>query len=94
MICAAMVLAGTPVATAEGWSAEASTSVSSGLIDRGESLATLNNETSVTLTRSLDLGDVYGGIYRITPLGSDASAFDEEVNFFDRIRIRKFWHRF
>ena len=78
---AIVVLAGSPAAIADSWSAEASSSISSGLIDRGETLATLNNETSFTLARVLGGGEFYGGLYRISPLGGEASAFDEEVDF-------------
>jgi len=80
-ICATVFLAGAPAALAERWSTEASTAISSGLIDRGETLATLNNETSFTLARTFETGEVYGGLYRISPIGGEASAFDEEVDF-------------
>ena len=60
---------------------EATTGISSGLIDRGETLATLNNETSFTVARTLHFGEVYGSLYRISPVGGEASAFDEEVDY-------------
>jgi hypothetical protein len=49
LCCAVLALAGSPLAMADPLGFELSTSVSSGLIDRGETLATLNNETSFTL---------------------------------------------
>ena len=80
-IGAAVLLIAVPCAQAEPWAIEGSTSLSSGLIDRGETLATLNNETSFSLTRETDFGGVYAGLYRISPIGSEAGAFDEEVDF-------------
>lgn len=81
LICAVMVLAGSPLAFADPWGYEATTSISSGLIDRGEALATLNNEASFTVARALQFGEVYGSLYRISPIGGEASAFDEEVDY-------------
>lgn len=81
LVCAVLVFFSLPLSFAENWGVEVSTGVSSNLIDRGETLATLNNETSVTVVRALNVGEVYGGIYRISPLGRDASAFDEEVDY-------------
>lgn len=77
----AIFLAATPVITAEPLSVEASTSIASGLIDRGETLARLNNETDLTFIRAFDSADVYASIYRISPIGGDAGAFDEEVDY-------------
>lgn len=60
---------------------EASAGVSSMLIDRGETLATLNNELSLTVSKEVSSGSIYGALYRITPLGDDRSAFNEEVDY-------------
>ncbi|MCR9194496.1 MAG: hypothetical protein NXH88_07175 [Hyphomonas sp.] len=60
---------------------EVSAGVSTLLIDRGESLATTNNELGLTISRKTSVGDVYASLYRITPLGGDARAFDEEVDY-------------
>lgn len=79
--CAALVLAAAPGALAEPWAWEGSTSLSTSVIDRGETLATLNNETSFTVSRAAPVGEIYGGLYRISPIGDDASAFDEEVDY-------------
>ncbi len=55
----------TNVAQAEGTSVEVGTGFSTLLIDRGESLATTNNEFSLTVTQDTTIGGVYGGLYRI-----------------------------
>lgn len=60
---------------------EASAGVSSMLIDRGETLAKFNNEISLTIAQPASLGTLYGSVYRITPLGDDKTAFDEEVDY-------------
>jgi len=69
LCCTVLALAGSPLTLADPLGFEFSTSVSSGLIDRGETLATLNNETSFTLAQPLQFGEVYGSLYRISPIG-------------------------
>ena len=81
LCCTVLALAGSPLTLADPLGFEFSTSVSSGLIDRGETLATLNNETSFTLAQPLQFGEVYGSLYRISPIGGEANAFDEEVDY-------------
>lgn len=71
----------TNVAQAEGTSVEVGTGFSTLLIDRGESLATTNNEFSLTVTQDTTIGGVYGGLYRISPIGGEARAFDEEMDY-------------
>ena len=59
---------------------EATTSVSSSNIDRGETLALMNNETEIQFVKSTQLIDMSVGISRITPIGHDRSAFDDELS--------------
>jgi hypothetical protein len=68
-------------ALAEPIELEFSAGVSTLLIDRGESLATTNNEFGLTISHQTSIGGVYTSLYRITPIGGDARAFDEEVDF-------------
>jgi hypothetical protein len=68
-------------AAAEPIEFEASAGFSSMLIDRGETLATLNNELDLSITQPMKTGSLYAGLYRITPLGEDRRAFDEEVDY-------------
>lgn len=67
-------------ATAET-SVSIDTSVSTLLIDRGEALATLNNDFAITAQTSIGGGAGYVSVYRISPLGSEGEAFDEEVDY-------------
>jgi len=55
--------------------------LSTQLIDRGETLAMNNAETAITVETTLGNGALYGSIYRISPLGTDDEAFDEEVDY-------------
>lgn len=55
--------------------------VSSTLIDRGEQLGRETLEASAGLEIPLGEAAAYGAVYRITPLGGDGPAFDEEVDY-------------
>lgn len=76
----AVILAAGPAA-ADPLELEASAGLSSMLIDRGETLATLNNEIELIAAKPTDWGGVYGALYRISPIGADTRAFDEEVDY-------------
>lgn len=60
---------------------EASSSVASSYIDRGETLALANNETEIQIIKSISEIDFTAGIALRTPIGSDSSTFDDELGF-------------
>ena len=76
-----MLLGSAGQALADPIELEAGAGLSSMLIDRGETLATFNNELEISATQPVDWGGIYASVYRITPLGDDKSAFDEEVDY-------------
>lgn len=51
------------------------------LIDRGEQLSGTTVDKAVTLGVGAWGGEVYGGVYRITPVGENDTAFDEEFDY-------------
>lgn len=65
--------------TAEPVKIEASSSFSSSYIDRGETLALGNNETEIQILKSISDIDFTAGVAMRTPIGSDRSAFDNEL---------------
>lgn len=76
-----LLLGSTGQAMADPIELEAGAGLSSMLIDRGETLAAFNNELEIIATQPTDWGGIYASVYRITPLGDDTSAFDEEVDY-------------
>ena len=76
-------------AIAEPVEIDASTGVSSVLIDRGETPATFSNELALSASRDTSLGTFYGALYRITPLGDDRAAFDEEVDYTIGLNVQR-----
>lgn len=68
-------------ATAQDVEFELGAGLSTQLIDRGESLATFNNELALGVSRATDFGAIYGALYRISPLGDEGEAFEEEVDY-------------
>lgn len=82
LILSSVVLGSAAIATADPEIAiTIDGGVSTHLIDRGETLALLNNEAAITAEIDLASGAAYAAIYRITPIGDDDSAFDEEVDY-------------
>ena len=81
LVSTAMLAGMTFTAQAEGTSVEVGTAFSTLLIDRGESLATINNEFTATIAQDTSVGSVYAALYRISPFGGEARAFDEEVDY-------------
>jgi len=60
---------------------EASSSVASSYIDRGETLALANNETEIQIVKSISDIDFTAGIALRTPIGRNSSVFDDELGF-------------
>lgn len=59
----------------------ADAAVSSSVIDRGEQIGPLTLEASAGLEADVSGATVYGAIYRLTPIGGDADAFDDETDY-------------
>lgn len=59
----------------------ADAAISSSLIDRGEQIGPLTIETSIGVESDLNGVSVYGALYRLTPIGPDGDAFDDEMDY-------------
>jgi|GEM_PF-453889 len=66
---------------AEPVEVEASSSIASSYVDRGETLALANNETEIQIVKSISDIDLTAGVALRTTIGSDSSAFDDELGF-------------
>ena len=55
--------------------------ISSGLHDRGEQIGPLTLETELLLETTGAHGTLYGGLYRLTPIGADQAAFADETDY-------------
>lgn len=77
----AVLLALCPAAMAEEISWFAGATASTMVIDRGEQLAGNTLEAEFGLETSIGGGTAYAALYRITPIGGDQAAFDDEFDY-------------
>lgn len=59
----------------------ADVAVSSSVIDRGEQIGPLTLEASAGIEADVAGATLYGALYRLTPVGGDADAFDDETDY-------------
>lgn len=70
-----------PMATAQPLELDSEVRLSSVLLDRGEQIGAETLEMTLSLSRALAGGTAYAAAYRITPVGPDQAAFDDEFDY-------------
>lgn len=74
-------LAASMPATAQEIDIIAEVAAASALFDRGEQISGPAVETTLAAATGLAAGEIYGAVYRLTPVGSDQAAFADEFDY-------------